>query len=94
MAKEQNPTFASGEPKLVSSSNTEKRGYSENRDFKLALLGNVDSGKSTLCGVLSRGKHIIFPIFKAYLMMGEVKQDHLFFVINMSRNVDRLVQLL
>eukprot|EP00924_Labyrinthula_sp_SR-Ha-C_P009621 maker-scaffold_22-snap-gene-1.48-mRNA-1 protein AED:0.02 eAED:0.02 QI:63/1/1/1/1/1/3/129/530 len=32
-----------------------QNGFSDNKDFKLALLGNVDSGKSTLVGVLSRG---------------------------------------
>lgn len=30
--------------------------FGETKDFRIALLGNVDSGKSTLCGVLSRGK--------------------------------------
>lgn len=41
-------------PKVVNNS-SENRVFSETRDFRLALLGNVDSGKSTLCGVLSRG---------------------------------------
>ena len=31
------------------------RVFGETKDFRIALLGNVDSGKSTLCGVLSRG---------------------------------------
>ena len=31
------------------------RGFSEVKDFRIATLGNVDSGKSTLTGVLTRG---------------------------------------
>jgi GTPase len=30
------------------------RGFSETRDFRIATLGNVDSGKSTLVGCLTR----------------------------------------
>jgi len=32
-----------------------ERGYAETSDFRIASLGNVDSGKSTLVGCLTRG---------------------------------------
>ena len=30
-------------------------GFAETKDFKICTLGNVDSGKSTLTGCLTRG---------------------------------------
>mmetsp|Transcript_1323 Transcript_1323/g.1592 ORF Transcript_1323/g.1592 Transcript_1323/m.1592 type:complete len:507 (+) Transcript_1323:274-1794(+) len=46
---------ASSTASEIASKVTKEKGFGETKDFRIALLGNVDSGKSTLCGVLSRG---------------------------------------
>lgn len=40
---------------IAATSATSGRGFAETRDFRAAMLGNVDAGKSTLVGCLTRG---------------------------------------